>query len=307
MLRLPDHWVWDSWYATDDEGLHHAFFLRASRALLDPARRHRRASIGHAVSADLRDWRLTADALVPAEKSTWDDLAIWTGSVIRGRDRRWYLFYTGVTDAGDRLVQRIGLAISDDLATWHRHGDKPLVAPDPAWYSDDDTADPAGAAWRDPWVFADPDGHGWHMLITAHAREGTVLDRGVIGHAYSTDLLTWQTRPPLTRPAGFGHLEVPQVAVVDGQPVLLFSSNLGTRRAEGLVWTVPGPSVTGPWDLSRARPVPLPGLYATRLVHNGSWHLMGYVDDRDGEFAGELADPIPVRCTPQGLEARLTP
>ena len=103
MLRLPDHWVWDSWYTADDEGRQHAFFLRASRALLDPDRRHLRASIGHAVSADLRDWQLVADALVPADAPAWDDLATWTGSVVRGPDRRWYLFYTGISRADDGL------------------------------------------------------------------------------------------------------------------------------------------------------------------------------------------------------------
>ncbi|MFK0113015.1 hypothetical protein [Streptomyces sp. NPDC091217] len=82
MLSLPDHWVWDSWYVTDDEGRHHVFFLRASRALHDPERRHLRASIGHAVSDDLRSWRLAADALVAADEPSWDDLATWTGSVV---------------------------------------------------------------------------------------------------------------------------------------------------------------------------------------------------------------------------------
>jgi beta-fructofuranosidase len=299
LLRLPDHWVWDSWYTVDDDGLHHAFFLRASRALLDPERRHRRASIGHAVSADLRNWDVVADALVPADAPAWDDLANWTGSVVRGPDRRWYLFYTGVTDAEDRSVQRIGLAISDDLHTWHRFGGKPLLSPDPTWYEQCDPSDWAGEAWRDPWVFPDPGGDGWHMLLTAHAAEGS--DRGVIGHARSTDLLNWELRPPVTGPARFGHLEVPQVAVVDGQPLLLFCSNL-TERSDGPVWAVPGPSVTGPWDMALARPVPCGPLYAPRLVrdHTGAWQLIGFVEERDGEFAGELSDPIPVRYTATG-------
>src|SRR3954447_586047 len=46
---------------------------------------------------------------------------------------------------------------------------------------------------------------------------------GVIGYAYSADLVHWEVRPPLTAPAGFHHLEVPQTQIVDGQPVLIFS------------------------------------------------------------------------------------
>lgn len=307
MLRLPDHWVWDSWYVTDDTGRHHAFFLRASRALLDPERRHQRASIGHAVSADLRNWQLTADALVAADTPAWDDLATWTGSVVRGPDDRWYLFYTGVSRAEDGRVQRIGLAVSDDLCTWHRHNGKPLVEADSTWYERLDPAGQAGEswpeeAWRDPWVFPDPAGDGWHMLVTARANLGPWRGRGVIGHARSADLLHWEVQPPLTEPAGFGHLEVPQVATVDGQPLLLFCTNLVDRQDAGSddeIWAVPGASVTGPWDLPSARPVRCPKLYAPRLVcdSDGSWQLIGFVTERDGAFAGDLCDPIPVRWT----------
>jgi len=63
-LSLPDHWLWDHWIADDGER-YHLFFLRASRALHNPQRRHWRASLGHAVSEDARTWELLPDALVP--------------------------------------------------------------------------------------------------------------------------------------------------------------------------------------------------------------------------------------------------
>ena len=80
-------------------------------------------------------------------------------------------------------------------------------------------------AWRDPWVLADPDGDGWHMLVTARACDGPADQRGVIGHARSHDLVHWQAQPPADRRPGegFGYLEVPQVEVVGGRPVLVFS------------------------------------------------------------------------------------
>jgi len=60
------------------------------------------------------------------------------------------------------------------------------------------------------------------MLLTARAGRGRDDDRGVIGDARSADLLTWQVEPPLSRPgSGFGQLEVPQVELVDGRPVLI--------------------------------------------------------------------------------------
>ncbi|MFC3505473.1 family 43 glycosylhydrolase [Micromonospora krabiensis] len=297
MLRLPDHWVWDSWYVRDDDGRWHAFFLRASRALHDPDRRHLRATIGHAVSTDLRTWELTADALVPADSPAFDDLATWTGCTVRGPDGRWYLYYTGVSRAEDGLVQRIGLAVSDDLVTWHRHGTGPLVEADPTWYELLDRDAWYEQAWRDPWVFPDPDGDGWHMLVTARAKHGPARERGVVGHATSPDLLSWTVRPPLSTPAGFGHLEVPQVAVVDGQSVLLFCTNAiaDPGRGDHTVWVAPAPSVRGPWDIAAARPAGHPHLYAPRLVEDGDrgWAMLGFVDRVDGAFVGELSDPVP--------------
>jgi beta-fructofuranosidase len=53
--------------------------------------------------------------------------------------------------------------------------------------------------------------------------------------------------------------------VVDGQPVLLFCTNPG----DDPIWIVPGPSLTGPWDMTLARPVHSPGLYAPRLRRYG--------------------------------------
>ncbi|MEV4539957.1 family 43 glycosylhydrolase [Asanoa sp. NPDC049518] len=298
MLRLPDHWVWDSWYTRDDDGRWHVFFLRASRALLDPDRRHRRATIGHAVSDDLRSWRLVADALVPADTPSWDDLATWTGSTVRGPDGRWYLFYTGVGRGDDGLVQRIGLATSDDLTTWHRHGAQALVEADPTWYEVLDRDAWYEQAWRDPWVYPDPAGNGWHMLVTARANAGPAAGRGVIGHATSPDLVTWTVQPPLTTPAGFGHLEVPQAVVVDGQPLLLFCSNQAPTRHR--VFVVPAPGVLGPWDIAAAQPVDHPGLYAPRLLVDDHGHsqLMGFLDEVDGAFVGELTGPIPVCYEP---------
>ena len=61
------------------------------------------------------------------------------------------------------------------------------------------------------------------MLITARVPDGDPYGRGVIGHARSADLEAWEVGPPLASPRGFGHLEVPRVADIDGRPMLMFS------------------------------------------------------------------------------------
>ncbi|WP_426504574.1 glycosyl hydrolase family 32 [Dactylosporangium sp. McL0621] len=310
MLRLPDAWVWDFWLAQDGD-TYHLFFLRASRALGEPDRRHMRASVGHAVSTDLTTWTQVADALVPADRPAFDDIATWTGSVVRGPDRRWHMYYTGAGSAGDGLVQRIGHAVSDDLYTWQRDPSGPLLEADPRWYETLGTSAWGDQAWRDPWVFADPGGDGWHMLITARATDGPVDDRGVIGHAQSPDLVTWTVRPPLTKPgAGFGQLEVPQVELVDGRSVLLFSclraELAASRRATGApggVWAVAGDGPLGPFDPGAAHPVTDSTLYSGRIVRDprGRWVMLAFRNMAgDGVFVGELTDPMPVGLTADG-------
>ena len=133
MLRLPGAWMWDFWLA-DDGDRYHLFFLFASRALQDERRRHRRAAIGHAVSDDLRPGSRWAMWLTASEAPAFDDLATWTGSVVRGPDGRWWLFYTGVTLVDDKIRQTIGAATSADLEAWRKDPASPLVTADDRWY-----------------------------------------------------------------------------------------------------------------------------------------------------------------------------
>lgn len=312
MLRLPDSWVWDSWYAFDGE-LHHAFYLRASRALGDPIRRHSHPYVGHAVSSDLVSWTVLADALALSEPEAFDDATTWTGSVVRSPDGGWLMFYTGRSRADAGRIQRVGVAASDDLVSWSKASAVALVESDPQWYCDLDLSVWPDVAWRDPWVFPGPDGL-WHMYVTARAGDGATLGRGVVGHATSADLDTWQVLPPLTRPgAGFGQLEVTQVEVVDGVATLIFCCLppemepwAVERHGGGGMFSVTGPSVLGPFDIAGARRFPHDSLYAARLVrHEGQWSLIGFRDTEGGVFVGELTDPIPVTSVAGvGLVAR---
>ena len=300
MLTLPDHWLWDFWLA-DDGTAYHLFFLKAPR-VGDPDQRHWNTRVGHAVSPDLRSWELLADAIRPSSEAAFDDYATWTGSVVSGDDGLWHMFYTGLSRADGGQVQRIGVATSPDLHDWTKRGPQAVVTSDPRWYEQFSESGLA-EAWRDPWVIRDPDGDGWHMVITAVARSGPAEDRGVLGHARSADLISWEVQPPLSKPgSGFSHLEVPQLAVVDGGPVLLFSC-LGpqlspTRRKAGEpggVWALRPERLLGPYDVSRATRLTDESLYVGKLVQrrDGRWVLLAFVNqDAGGAFGGSLSDPL---------------
>ena len=131
MLDITDFWVWDSWYVRHD-GLYHAFYLQAPRSLGDPNLRHTNAQIGHSTSLDLITWKPRPNALTPGATGDFDDLAVWTGSIVQ-QDGLWHLFYTGVETRSRTKIQRIGHAVSTDLVSWTRRG--LVTQADARWYS----------------------------------------------------------------------------------------------------------------------------------------------------------------------------
>ena len=229
--------------------------------------------------------------------------------MVRPSGGPWHLFYTGLTEVGGALVQTTCLATSDDLDTWSRHPANPLLRADARWYA---TLGPGEGdePWRDPWVFPDPDGDGWHLIATARARTGPAGDRGVLGHARSPDLLTWTAQPPVTAPgAGFDDSwRCRSWRSSTGGPLLLFSclhAELGpARRAvepTGGIWMAAGPEGGGVFDafahVGAARLVSDDRLYVGRMIRDrsGEWVLLAFHNrGRDGRFVGTISDPMPV-------------
>ena len=314
-LEFDDRWVWDFWLVRDGDR-HHIFYLQAPRSLGDPDARHWNVSIGHAVSADLRDWTVLPDALQPGPAGSWDDASTWTGSVVR-HEGRWHLLYTGTSHADDGLVQRIGLARSEDLVHWTKHGRAVLEA-DPRWYEvlDRDAQHERAwpdQAWRDPWVFVHPGDGQFHALVTARVPFGPAVERGVVGHARSADLVSWEVLPPVTGPMGFGQTEVPQLVAAGGRWHLLFCSDLGTQgerlRADGPgteTFCLVADSPTGPFRrlgdgvLEADRPG---STYAGKLHQDSAGELVFLVWHRtreDGGFHGAISDPRPVDVLEDG-------
>ncbi len=311
MFDLTDDWVWDFW-VTDDgsesSSTYHLFFLKAPRALGDPDLRHWNASVGHAVSDDLHRWTRVEDALLPQPPGAFDDLANWTGSVVRDGSGTWHLFSTGVSMAEDGAVQRIGLSTSTDLHRWSRVTEV-LVQAHSSWYRRRPDGGP-DEHWRDPWVVRDEQGL-WHMYITAQLPGDS--GHGVVGHATSTDLRTWDVARPLSQHTDrFDQLEVISLTRVDGRWVLMFSclsgEMPGAEPGSGGVWTV---AVDGPGsqvDVAAAVRLTSEDLYVGKLVplRDGSVRFLAFENrDRDGRFVGGVIDPLEVAWNRDGTGLEL--
>jgi len=313
-LRLPDKWVWDFWFARR-ENEWHIFYLQAPRALGDPALRHHNASIGHAVSLDCRKWRVVADAVRPGPPGSWDDLATWTGSVIE-HDGRWHMMYTGISSVENGLIQRIGLATSDDLVHWSKHEANPVIEADPTWYELLDLERWRDQSWRDPFLFRHADDDYFHVLITARSPSEPTDGAGVIAHARSRDLVKWEVMPPIMPPGEFAQVEVPQLIVNDEGCRILFSCHaedhsnkrverIGERNLGGtfvlFAKEFDGPYTAADYPVSASSNA-LGVLYAGKVFDRGTGELefMAFLGDNDNDFVGELTDPLPIKSTGDG-------
>jgi beta-fructofuranosidase len=277
----PGQYAWDFWLVRHADRWH-LFHLQAPRRLA-PDARHQHSSIGHAVSEDLRRWQYRGTALAAGTRGAWDDRCLWTGSILPWQGRFWML-YTG-RRRDEFLVQRIGLAVSDDLEHWEKHPANPLLCADPRWYQ---TAPGGGMLavedWRDPYLCVVdgqltalitarlplPAGTSKHRFAAAFAGEalrsftplplpqptGPLAGRGCIARATSADMVAWTVHPPLLAPGHFDQMECPQWIEHAGMHYLTFSALRGWYERSwavqaggaetGLhVWCAP--SFTGPW------------------------------------------------------------
>ena len=317
VIAIDGKWLWDSWYAHDGERWH-GYFLQADRSLGDPDLRHFNVTQGHATSRDLVTWDHKGTTFQPAQGPAWDDYTTWTGSVVRGDDGLWHLFYTGTSRAEQGLYQRVGHATSTDLHNWSRVGDG--LALDLTGLSADlyEKEHMKGfwhdRAMRDPWVMRDPAGSGWLMYFTARAPGVPEANGGgAIGFATSPDLHEWTLQPPVFVGA-FGQLEVPQVFEKGGRWFCLFCTAaqhwgeaarqmLGTPKT-GTHYLI-GDGPRGTWGVA---PLPLLDMdepcqrYAARIVDTpDGMRILGFADRGKENFGGFITDPEPVELGPDGL------
>lgn len=298
MLERQDDWVWDSWYVVEGINLH-AFYLTAPRSLGNPDLRHVNARVGHSISTDGVNWTHLEDALGPQSSDTFDNQAIWTGSIVRANDL-WHMFFTGINTTTKEKLQAIGHATSPDLINWERVTETSILDATAPYALLGNPLDGA-QHFRDPWVFWHE--NTWNMFITASDDEGW----GTIAYATSQDLDSWDLHEPLVTHSLFKQLEVTETAEIDGDWFLFFCAGPQDIHRPGIqkgfgTYCVPAAGPLGPFDFDRTTLV-AEGIYAARAVQfNGKWILLGFEDTGlPGDFSGRICDPKTLTKSEDGL------
>ena len=324
----PGRYLWDTWFVRRDGALH-AFYLQAEVEACggDPERRHDLASIGHAVQSP-EGWREVGSgpALRASPEPAWDDLALWTGSIVPATPWAPYaLFYTA-RQRGDAPVdtpherqrpQQIGLAFSDDLLEWRRFAWGPVILNPGA------SAGLDGVAWRDPYVMRE--GNFFHAFICARLAPAlTTPDAGgAVVHVMGRSPEAWDAPRLFVGSEHFYQMEVPQVfwrrQGSRRRLYLLFSAqerDCSAARGRdlpedecrtGTYWmaseTVALDSAGFPTLREPARLL-AGGLYAGKLLDPEEAEaplLLGFPWPEAGQaFAGGIAEPRSVRFGPDG-------
>jgi len=309
--------VGDAWYFVDSKtDTVHMFYLAWT---LEGGR----PFAGHAVSGDLVNWRRLPPALQTGPSGSWDDLRICTGSVIERGGRYWMAYSaTSLTDSSledmwaQHRVQRVGMAVSDDLVTWRKLPENPTLESVGPYYEQMASGQRNMVHWRDPFLY--DDGDAAYQLICARRMDGDVATRGIVALARSTDMRSWEIMPPLEHDRIAEEMEVPQIYRINGRWYLVFCTLgrfLSPDFASRFNGRVPGrsnfsmvaDSPFGPFRIHGMGQIvdhpPDAYFYAAQLVNfRGEWNLLATVDDDKGS---RVSDPVPVCGDETGIHGRV--
>jgi sucrose-6-phosphate hydrolase SacC (GH32 family) len=128
-------------------------------------------------------------------------LDLWTGCAIAYQGTL-YLFYTARSSQDKGRYQRICLATSKDAIHWEKHPG-PVIVPDLRWYTKEDC--------RDLIVQQHPETGEFHGFYAAGVQRTELVERNVIAHVRSHDLIHWTHEPPAFLPVGQAVVECPDV------------------------------------------------------------------------------------------------
>ena len=284
--------------------------------------------IAHAISDNGLNWRRVENALFIGDPGSWDDLMLWTMHVTADphNDGGWRMFYTGLSRRDQGLVQRVGLATSDDLYCWtkydvdwkDRRGSKdpacikselakhsratpsrivarqrdgsafPLEAESPHYESKVEMPR-KWISFRDPFFYHDSQ-RSW-LLSAARVDEGATVRRGCVGLMEEVSPNHFESRAPLLAPMQYDDIEVPNLFRIEDDFYLL-----GSLREDAKIRYWHNDKLDSSWK-NFADNVLLPtGNYAGRISRDANgWLLWNFYNTNLRERTANNIMPPPKR------------
>ena len=286
--------------------------------------------IAHAISDNGLNWRRVKNALFIGDPGSWDDLMLWTMHVSADphNDGCWRMFYTGLSRRDQGRVQRVGLAISEDLYSWTKYdvnwedrrgnSDPACIKSERAKHPHltssrvvalqrDESVFPLAAesphyeskvemprkwiSFRDPFYYHDS--HRSWILSAARVDEGPIIRRGCVGLMEEVSPNHFESRPALFAPMLYDDIEVPNLLQIEDDYYLL-----GSLREDAKIRYWHNDDLNSSWK-NFADNVLLPkGNYAGRISRDeNGWLLWNFYNTNILERAANNIMPPPKRLT----------
>ncbi|MCA9109213.1 MAG: glycosyl hydrolase [Planctomycetaceae bacterium] len=292
--------------------------------------------IAHAVSTDAINWRRVNNALFIGDPGSWDDLMLWTMAVSPDPHHpgQWRMFYTGLSRREQGKIQRIGMAVSDDLFHWRktsvnwtdergpndppavlrargiareqptscRHAmfdaesHFPLEAP-PEFYESSLDEGRHWVSFRDPCYYREGD-RGW-LIMAARVKDGPVVRRGCVGVMEETAPGRFAPLPALHHPGLYDDIEVPNLLCIENEYYLI-----GSLREDAKIRYWHTNQIGKPWRSYYDNVLLAQGNYAARVCRDDQgWLLWNFYsfNGADRTSSNLMPPPKRLRRTKEGM------
>lgn len=307
-LYIEGCYIWDNTVVEYQDKLFR-YALSADRNL-DIAQRHEHARLRLAISEDGGKSWMNKSEIFQLRQGIWPDHVIWTSTanVRQTPDGDEFVLLITGRSTGDGRIQKIGLATSRDGQNFGH----PVVVLDPlsqpaaelGYDVIDVDQEDVIMAWRDPFLFCDPNDQRWHLFFAAKPIRSTKMNPiGTVGHAVAMDdtLKQWDLQAPLELPLKYAQVEVPAVVYRDGEYFLFVSTQdhplRQTNKEKGAAFRgYRSKAIRGPWNPIYGSKDRIFGdeVYGTTLFQRGAetWGVAFYSEDSDWPIIGTPMAPM---------------
>lgn len=175
--------------------------------------------VAHCVSEDGLVWKELPAAISTSAPVAPDDDMIRTVSVTPCGGK-FYMMYSGCSRKDGGRVERICIAVSDDLYSWKKLPEVSGIEACPRIY-ENNGSDEHFVDWRDPKPYYE-DGV-YYCVVSSRKRDGAFLRKGCVALMTSKDMLNWEYQEPLFLPGAYYTVECPQIYRIKNRYYLIGS------------------------------------------------------------------------------------